>query len=230
MNYFQRIELQSLPINAINGINSEKFLFSYYVPDSNRYVIRHVNSITKKGEELEFDVQTDRFLPVGERLSDLPDPTVPVYIDRDLIVCGNYHIRPPSNELWVHFDIHSAGEGQKIAEVDQQVYSPIEWEIGSIVAAAVEKAEFPKQYATWDEDRKVGYWAFMIHRYRRWNGETGVDEDEIFTPSLLQNIEKTDSHVRFLLPKILSLVAQLEQTGPEVMIRSFAERAGIDLS
>jgi hypothetical protein len=31
MNHFTRVELQSLPANAANGISREKFLFSYYI-------------------------------------------------------------------------------------------------------------------------------------------------------------------------------------------------------
>jgi hypothetical protein len=226
MNHFTRVGLQSLPVNAANGINREKFLFSYYVPEKNRYVIRHVNPTTKKGEELEFDVEADRFLSIEERLKELPAPNTKVYTEKDIDAYAAYYIRPPSNEMWVHFDIHSKRKGKKVAEAEQQVYAPNEWNIASIVTAAVDKADFPKQYASWDEDRKVGYWASMIHRYRRWNGETGIDEDEVFSPSLLKDMEKTDPNVRFLLPKILTLAAHLEQTDPEALIRSFSERVG----
>jgi hypothetical protein len=225
----QRVGFESLPASAASSIGKDNFLYSYYNPEKNRYVIYHVNQTTKDGEEVEFDVGADRFLTLEERHRELPTSNTKVYTDGEVVAHATYHIRPQSNELWVHFTIYSESEGKKITEADQQVYSPIKWDDNSVISSAVEKANFPKQYASWDEDRKVGYWASMIHRYRRWNGETGLDEDEIFTPDLLQNMEKTDPNVRFLLPRILALAARLEQTEPEVLTRSFSNRVGVEI-
>jgi hypothetical protein len=47
---------------------------------------------------------------------------------------------------------------------------------------------------------------------------------------LLQDMEKTDRNVRFLLPKILTLAAHLEQTDPPVLIRNFSEKVRAEIS
>ncbi|MBO0859047.1 MAG: hypothetical protein J2P21_11340 [Chloracidobacterium sp.] len=230
MNSMQTIDFESLPARAAASIGRENFLYSYYIPEKNRYVIHHVNQATKDGEEIEFDVASDRFLTLDERLRELPNPATKAYSDKDVFAYATYRIEQQSNELWVHFDIYSASDNKKITEADQHVYSPIKWDNSSVIASAVEKANFPLQYACWDEDQKVRYWAGMIHRFRRWNGESGLDEDEVFAPSLLHDMEKTDPNVRFLLPKILALAARLEQTEPEILIRSFSKRVGIEIS
>ena len=55
----------------------------------------------------------------------------------------------------------------------------------------------------------------------------GRDEDEIFTPALLHDMERTDPTVRALLPRIMRRLAELEQDNPRQLETRFLRRVGL---
>ena len=76
---------------------------------------------------------------------------------------------------------------------------------------------------------KISHWAIVIHRYRRAHGESGRDEDEIYTPELVRDLEVHEPELRDLLPEILAQVGFLEQTPAKEAIAAFVARTGITL-
>lgn len=223
----QRIALDALPPLAAAQV--AELLHAYRLDGAARYVVREVLPGLRTAHEREFDQTQQRFLSREERLAQLPAPGSVVYESAEWRVTGTYTLRPVDEQLWVHLEIFSREHGSKLAEHDQAVYGPLEWELPVTVAQAVERARFPQQYAHWQEPRKLEYWASALHRARRWCGEQGGAEDDAFTPELLQHMRAIDPDVDARLPGILALTARLGQTDTQALERAFEARVGVAL-
>jgi hypothetical protein len=217
-----RVAHEALPRSATAQIR--RFLFAYYLPEQDRYVIRHVSPTTSEPEELEFDAQYERFVSREERVISAAGRAEQVYAAQDLVAWATYSITPRRNALTMHIDIYRSGQGSTFTWVDQELYAPIPWDVASLVTRATEKAEFPRVLASQTARQRVGYWAYALHRLRRANGE-----DSAFGPDLLYAMERTDPTVRGILSRILSLVAELEQADPTELKRRFEARAGVQV-
>jgi hypothetical protein len=221
----ERIALAELPPTAAREVAD--FLHAYRIADAGRFIVREVVPSLSTAHEREFDLSKQRFLTSAERQQQLPPPDSVVYESEDWRVTATYCLRPADEQLWVHLDVFSRTHGGKLAEHDQAVYGPLEWDIPTTVARVVARAAFPQEYASWQEQQKLGYWASALHRARRWCGEQGADEDAAFTPELLQHMRAIDPDVDARLPGILSLTAQLGQAAPEDLRRAFELRVGV---
>ena len=104
------------------------------------------------------------------------------------------------------------------------MYAPVQTDPIAFLDGELHRLRFRLEYTSWDAEAKVAYWADALHRLRRANGELGRDEDEIFTPALLQDMERTDPHVRALLPRILQRLAARGQIDFSQLEAHFMER------
>ena len=222
-----RVEYEALPPGAAAKV--QRFLFAYHLPEEARYVIRRVSPATREPEEVEFDAEAARFVSREERVAAAAGAAERVYAGKGLVAWATRSIKPRRNTLTMHIDIYRSGAGSTFTWVDQEVYAAIPWDIECVVTRATEKAEFPRVLASQTERQRVGYWAYALHRLRRANGESGHAEDSAFGPDLLQAMERTDPTVRGMLPRILSFVAELEQTDPVKLKQSFEVRAGVQV-
>jgi hypothetical protein len=221
----RRVPLTALPNRAANQL--KRFLFAYQLVDSGRFVIRHADPSNNHVEELEFDPRQNRFLSADERLRLRASEPRQLRMPSGQTVQVSYRIHPDRSSLLAHYDIYSGDNGKKTFEVEQEVYAPTPSEPIAAIGKALERAQFPLEYARWDEHRKAASWASTLHRLRRAKGESGRDEDEVFTPALLHDMERTDPNVRALLKRILIQLADLGQVDPKQLEATFMQRVGL---
>jgi hypothetical protein len=91
------------------------------------------------------------------------------------------------------------------------------------------RQRFPAQYRGWNRAEKISHWAYVIHRWRRVNGESSRDEDAIYTPELVSDLERIEPNLRDMLGEILAQVGRLEQTPAAEAIAAFTARTGITI-
>jgi len=220
----QRIPLEDLPPKAAQAVQG--FLYAYRLEGDTRFVIRVVNTAGTPSE-LEFDAREQRFLSAAERARALPPAGSVVYETASCDVRATYTLNE-WDELCVHLDVYDRQQGARLTELDKAVYAALEWNVPDTVARAVAQANFPQEYAAWDEQSKIGYWALALRRARR-SGEGEADEDDVFTPELLRDMQAIDPAVVSRLRPILHLVAKLGGEEPEALTRSFEQRVGISV-
>lgn len=221
------VKLRDLPGRLVELIQRDRFLFAYSLPEKARFVAQHVRADGRK-EELEFDLGLGRTLTPDERARELPGAGRETLADEDVTVVSRYFIDEPTSELRVQFDVLDSA-GAKILSITKAVYDPTPWDRVQVIREALRRLRFPSEYARWPRQQKVAHWAVKLHRLRRAHGESGEEEDEIYSPGLIRDMERTDPQVRGLLREILTLVGEMEQTPPDVAIAAFTARTGIPL-
>lgn len=222
---FRRVPLTALPSRAAAEL--KRFLFAYELVGSGRFVIRHADPSSNSIEELEFDAKQGRYLSATERLQLRASEPSHFRMPSGQTVRLSYRVHPERNTLLAHYDVFASDHAQSVVEIEQEVYGPMQSDRIAFITKELQHARFPAEYARWGEQAKVAYWADTLHRLRRANGESGRDEDEVFTPALLQDMERTDTHVRGLLPRILRRLAALDQVDPRQLEARFMQRVGL---
>ena len=117
--------------------------------------------------------------------------------------------------------------GQTLVSTVRLVYVKTPWNQDAVLQQALQRRRFPVDYATWSRQQRVGHWAMVLHRWRRAHGESGRNEDEIYTPELVRDLERTEPELRDMLVDILTEVGWLEQTPASEAIAAFTSRTGI---
>lgn len=189
-----RLSLGDLPVQLADAIDADKFLFAYSLPERGRYVARHLGPDGRL-EEIEFDVGLGRALTLDERRRALPGPQRTTLPQESLTVVSSHARDEQTAVLRVAIDVLDAA-GATIVRVTKQVNDPTPSDLANVVAEALRNHRFLTEYAAWPRDRKVSYWATTVHRFRRVHGESGRDEDEIYTPDLVRDMEKNDPRAR----------------------------------
>jgi hypothetical protein len=223
----KRIQRSALPRNLAASIPQGAFLCAFDKEEKGRFVVWHVTS-PGHAEELEYDAALDRPLTIAERTAELPAGKEQVLPQQALRVVSRYFIDKETSKLRVTLHVMDAS-GVKIAEAVQDVYDPFEWTLEGVVRSAVQQARFSAEYAAWPRDQKVAYWAASLRRLRRAAGESGADEDSVYSPSLIQDMEKIDPQVIALLPDILGLVAGMDQIDAAQAVAAFSAGTGVAL-
>jgi hypothetical protein len=221
------VALGALPPGLAARVNRPKFLYAYAIPERGRHVARHVTADGRL-EELEYDDRLGRCLTLEERARELPVGGEEVLANEQVTVASRYFLAPQTHHLTVHMDVADAA-GKALLSLDQPFYATSPWTTEKVVGEALRRNRFPLEYASWPRNQKVAYWASTLHRWRRTNGESGGDEDEIYSEGLVKDMEKTDPKVRLLLPDILAYVGGLEQTPAAEALAAFTSRTGIAL-
>ena len=226
MTPMKRVELGELPARLVEAIHRATFLFAYSLPERGRYVARHIRPDGGM-EEIEYDAAIGRLLTLEERRRSLREErtTLP---EQRVTVLSRQFLDEETAELKVILDVRDA-DGAQLVALTKQVYDPTPWDLSAVVNEELNRQRFPDEYAAWPRGEKVAHWAMAIHRFRRAHGESGWDENEIFTRELVRDLERVDPRVRELLTEILALVGHLEQTAPAEMIAAFTSRTGVML-
>lgn len=221
----RRVPLTALPSDAVAEL--KRFLFAYELVGSGRYVIRHADPSSKSIEELEFDSNQGRYLSASERLQLRASEPSHFRMPSGQTVRVSYRLHPERNTLLAHYDVFASDHAQPVVEVEQEVYAAIQSDRIAFITKELQRARFPAEYLRWGEDAKAAYWADALHRLRRANGESGRDEDEVFTPALLADMKRIDPQVSGLLPRILRRLAALAQVDPGQLEACFMQRVGL---
>lgn len=222
-----RVSLADLPPALVASIDAGKFLYAYSLPERGRYVARHLRSDGRL-EELEYDVPLGRCLTLDERRRALPDRERTALPAQGVTVLATHALDDATAVQHVTLDVLD-DHGGAIVRLKKQVYDPTPWDVARVVEAALKVHRFPAEYAAWPKEQKVSYWATTLHRFRRVHGESGRDEDEIYTPDLVRDMERIDPGVRDLLPDILAEVGWLEQTPAAEALAAFTARVPMAL-
>lgn len=213
-----------LPGDLASLIGEKKFLYAYFIPERNRFVVHHFNMALRNGDEIEFDVDSGRLLSNDERLADAVSMPAIVYSDENVFCRAEYVIRQPDSELYVKLFVVSSRGNTELTQLDQCFYPPVDFDISKLIFSALAALNFPIEFSTWDESARVGYFANLIHHFRRSEGEIGHSEDDAFSMRLVDDFKKLDPDFLSLLPSVLSLVGKMEQTEPKLMIEKFLKR------
>jgi len=215
------VALDRLPAPLVGMINRAKFQVAYHVPETDRYIVEHVLP-SGQSQELEYDVALGRCLTTDERRAELPPPQRSVLADEHLTMVMTYSIDDATSEKRVTF---ATDDGS--VSVVRGVYVPLVWDGAQLIRDALHRQRFPARYAALSREEKISHWAGVIHRWRRVHGESGRDEDEIYTPELVRDLERTEPKLRDMLREILTVVGFLEQTPADQAIAAFTSRTGI---
>jgi hypothetical protein len=219
------VTLDKLPAPLVALINRAKFQVAYHLPLTDRYVVEHVLP-TGQRQELEYDVALGRCLTLAERIAQLPPARRTVLTDENVTVSSTYFIDPATSQLRLSLEMIDES-GQKLLSTVRLVYVKLAWDEDALVQQALQRRRFPAEYATWSREQRIGHWAMVLHRYRRAHGESGRDEDEVYTLELIRDLERTEPKLRDMLADILTKVGRLEQTPPDQAIAAFTSRTGI---
>jgi hypothetical protein len=196
-----------------------KLQVAYHLPENDRYIVEHVLPSGPR-QELEYDVARARCLTDDERRAELPAATRTVLGDFAMVT--SYEIDAATSEKRVIFATDDGG-----VKVERAVHVPLVWDGAQLLRDALRRQNFPATYAAMSRDDKILHWAGVIHRWRRARGESGRDENEVYTPELVRDLERTEPKLRDLLREILTHVAGLEQTPADQAIAAFTKGTGI---
>jgi hypothetical protein len=221
------VKVHDLPAPLVAAIREAGFRVAYHLPDRGRYIARHVLP-DGRSEEIEYDAASGRCLTLEERRRELPPPRRAAVPGAQVDIVTTYFIDDPTSSLMVCFEAVDATGTSLVREV-APVHVAVTWDGEQMVRQALQRKRFPADYAEWPRERRIAHWARVLHRLRRAHGESGRDEDEIYTLDLVRDLERTEPRIRDLLPEILALVGGLEQTRAEEAIAAFSSRTGIRL-
>lgn len=221
------VRLDDLPAPLIAAIHAPGFRVAYHLPERGRYVARHVRPDGRR-EEIEYDAALGRCLTVDERRRELPAPSRRDLPGEHAVLVTSLFIDDETSGLSFRFEALDA-TGAPLAEVVKPAHVRLRWDGEDLVRQALRRQRFPAEYTTWPREQRIAHWAALLHRFRRAHGESGRDEDEIYTLDLVRDLERTDPGVRALLPGILAAVGRLEQTPPREACAAFSARTGIQL-
>jgi hypothetical protein len=219
------VALNDLPTAFASALDRSGFRFAYQLSKPTRYVAWQVRS-DGQGEELELDTTLGRCLTRDERTKELPAATTQTVDPEKMTLQTTYALDPRTAELRVRFAASDAA-GVEVVAVERRAHVPMPWDGAQLVRQALKRQGFPAEYAGWSRDQKVRYWAIQLHRWRRAQGESGKDEDEIYNAGLVRDMQMTDPSVVALLPDVLTQVAQMEQSSPTEAIATFSAKTGV---
>ncbi len=219
------VGIDMLPASLAAIVGQGRLLVGYQLDDQDRYVVQYVQPDGQR-RELEYDRALGRCLTVDERRAELPPETREPLPDEGLTVVTRHLLVDELAERRVQFDAVDDG-GATLVSLSKAVHVPLVWDGRQLIREALHRQRFPVDYAAWPRPQRVAYWATMLHRFRRASGESGHQEDEIYTPALIRDMEKTDPQVRQLLPDILAHLAALEHDSADQTIAAFTARTGV---
>lgn len=219
------VGLDMLPPSLATIVGQGRLLVGYHLVDHDRYVVQYVQPDGQR-RELEYDMALGRCLTVDERRAELPPESREPLPDEGLTVVTRHLLVDEHAERRVQFDAID-DRGATVVSLSRAVHVPLAWDGRQLIEEALHRQRFPVDYAAWPRPQRVAYWAATLHRFRRASGESGHQEDEIYTPALVSDMEKTDPQVRQLLPDILAHVAALEQDSADRAIAAFAAGTGV---
>ena len=219
------LNLGELPTQLVAVINQARFVEAFYMPDRGRFVARHILPNGRR-EELEYDEVLRRTLTTDERIAEIPASKTVRMADENITVSTTYFIDPATSQLRATLDVVD-DSGEKLASSVRLVHVDGPADDESVIQDALQRRRFHLEYATWSRDRRIAHWAYVIHRFRRVHGESGRNEDEIYTPNLVKDLERTEPNLRGMLAEILRQVGFLEQTPAAEAIAAFTSRTGI---
>ncbi|APR79594.1 Hypothetical protein A7982_04941 [Minicystis rosea] len=222
------ISLDQLPPRFVASLGGRNPISACFLPEKGRYVARLARP-DGKTEELEFDTALGRCLTLDERRRELPAVDRQAHEVERVTVTSTSFLDPDTGELHVRMDVDDDA-GLRVTSIDKVVHDPDAWAADEVLEQVLARRRFPSEYAAWPRDRKVSHWAATLHRFRRAMGESGRDEDDVYTPDLVRDMESTDPRVRELLRDILTQVGALEQTAPAEAIAAFTTRTGIHVA
>jgi hypothetical protein len=212
------VPLDKLPAPVLAAIQPAKLQCAYHLAEKDRYIVELVPR-----QERVYDVALGRCLTDDERRAELPSPQRTALAD--FVMVTSYAIDPDTSEERVTF---ATDDGR--VSVVRNVFVPLVWDGAQLLRDALRQQQFPAHYARLSREEKITHWAGVIHRWRRAHGESGRDEDEIYTPQLVRDLERHEPHLRGMLAEILTLVGALEQTPAAQAIAAFAARTGISVA
>jgi hypothetical protein len=219
------VTLAELPAPLVAVTNEATMHEMYHLPERGRFIVRHVLP-DGRNEELEYDATLGRCLTLAERAAELPPARRALLSDRNVTISSTYFIDPTTCQLLESFQAIDES-GQKLVDSVRLVYVKTAWDDRAEVQSALQQRAFPAEYATWSRAERIGHWAYAIHRWRRVHGESGRNEDEIYTPDLVTDLERIEPKLRDMLGEILAEVGWLEQTPAAEAIAAFTTRTGI---
>lgn len=197
-----RISYLNLPREVSSSINEDLFLTAYKSPLTENYCVWVVDRANNCQIEREFDSISFAELSQEDRASILP-PERRISSDGNAFYAVLRHFLDATTRAQcIEFSIFGEPGGEFIAAFTEMA------RFGIDPHKHFKGAERMLDYKSYSSSEKAGYWAAQIYRQMRWNGESGLEEMSVLTPSLIDEIREKEKDIEELLPQIISLLAK----------------------
>ncbi|MGS0892695.1 hypothetical protein ACVBGC_09125 [Burkholderia stagnalis] len=228
MSKQEKMSYSALPSPLAALIPEAVFLKAFEIAESQTIIVWYSDTKLGRQHEVEFSPRLGRLLSRDEREARFP-------AERWMVLCDGIRVHV-SNRLEadteVRYETYTAYEpvtSSKLAVGEQMRYMPFLTEPETVVRQAIEKAKFPTMYAQWSATERIRYWAGTLYRARRQTGEAGVHEDDIFRPSLLEQMRAADPGIDGILAFILVELSRMEMASADVVRAAFNQRTGASI-
>ncbi|MFB9995150.1 hypothetical protein ACFFLM_24690 [Deinococcus oregonensis] len=225
----QKLTHAQLPAPLAALVDPSDFLKAFDCPETQTVVVWRVNKQIGKQQELEFSLHLMRGLTRPEREAQFPAPAEVPLPALGAHVMKRDRLEEGTDVRYETYDVYLLGQTAKITQCEQIYFAPALMTIADVVQPALENALFAGKYLAWSVDEKVSSWVAALYRLRRQMGETGADEDNLFSPRLLDELRLVDANIEAMLPSILHQLATMETSDPKAMLASFNSRTRLSL-
>ncbi len=220
-----KIPYEDLPASITQLIPEGDLLVAYGDPEAGTVVLWTGTGSNPRWER-EFSPAHGRFLTRAERETRLPAPREFDLPDQQVHVVQEHRLLPDSDLRYEAYLVYDLDGRNLITETGQEFFKAAYEEPERVIGVAVRQATFPSRYRGWSRPERINHWTMLIRRHRRWNAESGYDEDDVFTPKLWRRMNDIDPDVGELLPEITGRLARMWLADPDDMLAEFRRRTG----
>lgn len=223
-----RLAYSTLPSALAALIPEVVFLKAFENAESQTIIVWYSDTKIGRQHEVEFSPELGRLLSRGEREARFPAERQIVLQDGIRVKVGN-RLGADTDVRYETYAAYDPVTSSKLAVGEQMYFMRFLAEPEAVVRQAIEKAKFPSTYAGWSPLERIRYWVGVLYRARRQTGESGINEDEAFQPSLLKQMRAVDPGVDAILAAVLAELSRMEMTSPDVMRAAFNQRTGASI-
>lgn len=178
--------------------------------------------------EREFDTASGRFLSRSEREAELPpDAPWPLEDAPGYQAYASHGLHEGTDVRMVAVDITDPN-GARVSSLRVAANAPGPSPVDRAIAAALTRHRDGQAAADRTGPERIAALTRTIHGWRRARGESGLPEDDIYTPELLAALRATEPDLDRLLPEVLTGVARLGGLDPEQVSTAFRVGTGWD--
>lgn len=223
-----RVPYATLPSALATLIPEAIFLKAFENAESQTIIVWYSDAKIGRQHEVEYSPKLGRLLSRSEREARFP-------VEREIVLQDGIRVKVGHRlgaDTDVRYETYTAYDpvtSSKLAVGEQMFFMRFLAEPETVVRQAIEKAKFPSTYAGWSPLERIHYWVGVLYRARRQTGESGINEDEAFQPSLLKQMRAVDPGVDAILAAVLAELSRMEMTSPDVMRAAFNQRTATSI-
>jgi hypothetical protein len=229
MSEYQYVKFCELPQKMREQLNEKDVFKSLALLNFPCFIV-WVNPHNKKYKyqmELEWDDVNSKFLSNEERLKRCDNSYSITLLDHGIKASRVYYINSESDGLCERFYVYDIKTNKQLFEVSQSLYKIDPQSAEKLILSKLKEFNFPKEYAGWEDKKKIDYWVGIWYRARRQAGECGYDENDALDAELVRRMHEIDPDVDRLFPFIIYKRATFDFADPAEMAEAFSRQTGI---